>query len=554
MPTYLSPGVYIQELDAATRPIEGVGTAVAAFVGFAPRGPQNTPTLVTNWTQYVDQFGDIETGSYLALAVYGYFLNGGGRCYIVRIGVDQPEPQGDGKQPKQVTASQTATIGNYVFTAKNATANAKAITVEIAPADGESPPDDEFKLTVNVDGKPPEVWGNVSSKPDSGNYVVNRVGGESKVVTVEAVLPDVQTKPKTGSVALAIPEPKSEPIVLDKRRVSASNYIGDSADRTGFSGLEEVEDVTMVCVPDLMAAYEQGAIDLETVKGVQLAIVAHCELMGDRMAILDPPPAMSVQDVAKWRTNDSGLDSKFAALYYPWIKVLDPVTGSTRIIPPSAHMAGIWARNDNERGVHKAPANEIVRGAIDVQTKITRIEQEALNPIGVNAVRGFPGTGHPRLGSPHPLERPGVAVHQRAAPLQLPREVHSPGDAVRGVRAERSSPVGQAQPHDHGLPDGRVARWRPLRSRARTGVLRTVRRRDEPGGLHRLRAGRLQDRGRAGQAGGVRHLPAVAVLGRQRLGRRVIARGIHTTTSPARSRSARWPSNSSTTHPRTTSA
>ncbi|HEX5859730.1 MAG TPA: phage tail sheath subtilisin-like domain-containing protein [Microbacterium sp.] len=394
MPTYLSPGVYIQELDAATRPIEGVGTAVAAFVGFAPRGPKNSPTLVTNWTQYVDQFGDIETGSYLALAVYGYFLNGGGRCYIVRIGAERPESQGQGKQqPKQVTGSQTATIGNYVFTAKNASANAKAISVEVAPADGDAPPDDEFKLTVNIEGKPPEVWGNVSSKPDSGNYVVTKVGGESKVITVEAVLPDVQTKPKIGSVALAIPEPKNEPIVLEKAQVSAANYIGDAADRTGFSGLEEIEDVTMVSVPDLMAAYEQGAIDLETVKGVQLAIVAHCELMGDRMAILDPPPGLSVQEVAKWRTNDSGLDSKFAALYYPWIKVLDPVTGSTRMVPPSAHMAGIWARNDNERGVHKAPANEIVRGAIDVQTKITRIEQEALNPIGVNAVRGFPGRG-----------------------------------------------------------------------------------------------------------------------------------------------------------------
>ena len=101
MPTYLSPGVYIQELDAATRPIEGVGTAVAAFVGFAPRGPKNSPTLVTNWTQYVDQFGDIETGSYLALAVYGYFLNGGGRCYIVRIGAERPESQGQGKQPSR---------------------------------------------------------------------------------------------------------------------------------------------------------------------------------------------------------------------------------------------------------------------------------------------------------------------------------------------------------------------------------------------------------------------------------------------------------------------
>ena len=76
--TYLSPGVYIEEVEAGSRPIEGVGTAVAAFVGLAARGPVNTPTLVTNWSQFTQTFGDFIEGSYLAHAVYGYFLNGGG--------------------------------------------------------------------------------------------------------------------------------------------------------------------------------------------------------------------------------------------------------------------------------------------------------------------------------------------------------------------------------------------------------------------------------------------------------------------------------------------
>ena len=95
MPEYLSPGVYIEEVNSGPRPIEGVGTAMAAFVGFAPAGPINQPVLISNWSQYVDTFGVMEEGgrrsphmkgTFLSHSVYGYFLNGGGRCYVTRIG------------------------------------------------------------------------------------------------------------------------------------------------------------------------------------------------------------------------------------------------------------------------------------------------------------------------------------------------------------------------------------------------------------------------------------------------------------------------------------
>ncbi|MGR0219710.1 phage tail sheath family protein [Agromyces sp. ZXT2-6] len=398
MPTYLSPGVYVEEIEAGTRPIEGVGTAVAAFIGMAPKGPENTPTLVSNWTQFVDTFGGLYPGAYLAYSVYGYFLNGGGNCYVVRIGTAS---DGSGKggrggkrsEPKQLAAGpQTATIGNYVFTAKNASPNAKPISVEIAEPEGESPEEGSFKVVVTAEGRSPEVYEQVSPKPSSPAYVVTKIAAESKLVTVEEVdAASAGVSPRTGTFDLAVPEPEEQPIVLEG--LNAGNYIGDAADRTGFSGLEEVEEVTMVAVPDLMAAYEQRAIDLETVKAVQLAVIAHCELMGDRMAILDPPPDLSAQEVREWRRTGAGYDSKFAALYYPWFKVLDPVTGTNRFVPPSGHIAGIWARNDNERGVHKAPANEVIRGAVEVQTQLTRTEQELLNPIGVNAIRAFAGRG-----------------------------------------------------------------------------------------------------------------------------------------------------------------
>src|ERR1044072_3584002 len=88
MPQYLSPGVYVEEIDSGARPIEGVGTAGAAFIGLAEKGPFNEPTLCSNWTQFVSTFGGFACGTHLAHAVYGYYLNGGGNSYIVRIGGD----------------------------------------------------------------------------------------------------------------------------------------------------------------------------------------------------------------------------------------------------------------------------------------------------------------------------------------------------------------------------------------------------------------------------------------------------------------------------------
>jgi Phage tail sheath protein FI len=149
----------------------------------------------------------------------------------------------------------------------------------------------------------------------------------------------------------------------------------------------------MIAVPDLMSAYQRGAIDLDAVQAVQMAMITHCELMGDRMAILDPPPGLGPQQVKEWRMDKAGYDSKYAALYYPWFSVVDPLSGKNIPVPPSGHMAGIWARNDDSRGVHKAPANEVVRGALGLATQLTKNEHDLLNPVGINCIRAFAGRG-----------------------------------------------------------------------------------------------------------------------------------------------------------------
>lgn len=399
MPQYLSPGVYVEEVQSGSKPIEGVGTAVAAFVGLAELGPVNEPTLITNWTQFMSTFGGFIEGSYLAHAVYGYFQNGGGACYVVRIGTNGDT--GRSQARAELTSGAKSGLETYRISALEAGAAGDDLSVEIRDSkssddeedeeDKSKPkPDTSFTLVVKKGGRVAETFENVTTDGRSKEYVVSVVNDQSDLIRIEEVGKGslVELKPKTGSVSLsggaaATPAP----------RLAPDDYVGEAADRTGFSGLEAIDEITMVSVPDIMAAYQQGALDLEGVKTVQLGLIAHCELMGDRMAILDPPPGLNAQQVKEWRVDVAGYDSAFATVYWPWIKVFDPASGTNRFVPPSGHMAGIWGRNDDTRGVHKAPANEVVRGVVDIELNLTKAEHDQLNPEGINAIRAFPGRG-----------------------------------------------------------------------------------------------------------------------------------------------------------------
>lgn len=161
------------------------------------------------------------------------------------------------------------------------------LSVEVAdPPEGAG--EDRFNLVVKRGGQVVETFESVTTKRSKDN-VVTVVREKSKLITIEEAAPTGQlARPTGGEVELIGPGPTAAP-----ETVSADEYVGDAAERTGFGGLEAVDEVTMVAVPDLMGAYQRGAIDLESVKTVQSAVIAHCELMGDRMAILDPPPGLS---------------------------------------------------------------------------------------------------------------------------------------------------------------------------------------------------------------------------------------------------------------------
>jgi phage tail sheath protein FI len=288
MPFYAAPGIYVEEVPSGARPIGAVGTSVAGFIGTAPdqSARRDEVVAVNNWADFARVYASTEAPSTpLTRAVYGFFDNGGGRCYIANV------------------------------------------------AEG---------------------------------------------------------------AAIA----------------------GTGRRRSGLQLLETVDEIAIVAAP--------GYADASSYE----ALLSHCEKMEDRVAILDPPEGVQdVDQLTKVATATGGRSrsgesrggegaaggeaaasgggatppgeaggvrprqSNYGAFYFPYIMIRDPLSGENVYTPPSGHIAGVWARNDALRGVHKAPANEAIRGAIDLEYRVTRPEQEILNPKGVNCIRYFTTEG-----------------------------------------------------------------------------------------------------------------------------------------------------------------
>ena len=284
--SYLSPGVYVEEVDRGSKPIEAVGTNTVGFLGESMMGPANQSVLCTNWSQFVKTFGDFTQSTHLAHAVYGFFNNGGSRCFVVNVGAP--------------------------------------VSLDIAPA------------------------------ADAG-VAAAAAAGDKKDVKAES--------PKVAAKA-----PDRDALYIGKDN-------GPGA-RSGLKCFEEIDEISLIAAPGQISP------------AIQDALLSHCENRKDRFAILDSPESIQggVDKLPRPR------DSKYGAFYFPWIQVYDPERGNV-YIPPSGHVAGVYARTDNERGVHKAPANEIVRGALGLKYNVSKGEQDILNPKGINCIRTMQGGG-----------------------------------------------------------------------------------------------------------------------------------------------------------------
>ncbi|MDD2420957.1 MAG: phage tail sheath subtilisin-like domain-containing protein [Heliobacteriaceae bacterium] len=479
MPEYLSPGVYVEEYESGSVPMAGVGTSTAGFIGLAEKGPViGKPEFVTSFSDYMRIYGGYLTESkygdkrYLPYAVEHFFLNGGSKCYVMRVAPANAKAA-TGKAPAVLsfTAANPGEWGNkikiFIVPAsrqktpvyevegndcvfkntdgfyvgdivafddgKNKTYNKikaiqeKTVTFEnpVNPSivDKALVPSKfvrscEINITVKYD-ESKEDYSSVSLNPDSPDYVVSRFA-KSEFVTVDvsfvepfkAPQPSKASEGKTADKkgekleeTIPVTPPALAPALLPPFEaigakgstlgvlfsggsdgsiggITAADYMGSNAGpgkRTGIQAFIEISDVSMLAVPGI------------TIPDVQLSLVAHCETTKSRFAVLDVP--RNKKKIDEILEHKDMFDTSYAAMYHPWLEVFDPLAKKSFYLPPSASMCGIYARCDLTIGVHKAPANEVVRVCTGLEYGYNNAEQDRLNPAGVNLIRAFPGRG-----------------------------------------------------------------------------------------------------------------------------------------------------------------
>lgn len=400
MPEYLHPGVYIEEIERGPRPIEGVPTSTSAFLGEAERG-STKPRMVTSYKEYQRWFGDVfGSDKFLPYTASGFFENGGKRAFICRL-------VGDGAVGAQAAfgdfilrAAGPGAWGNRVFvkiedsTTKKADGSAVGFRLRIAYWSGNAAPFDPFTREGRTTLPRPqaiEEFDDLVADEFSPDYYGKRVpfidldkgetnqGPESSALCTLVRNAGVAAGalPARDQQALAGGADDPNPLLTDDFRGAPA---GGRRDMQGLAALEldPYRDVALVYSPNVTT-------------DVALAIINHCENMRFRFAVVDAPKG--VNSVSELDPRTKITDSSYAAFYYPWIVISDPKTGARKLVPPGGHSLGVYARTDVERGVFKAPANEVLRGALDLEFDINDGLQDDLNPKGVNVIRRFPGRG-----------------------------------------------------------------------------------------------------------------------------------------------------------------
>jgi uncharacterized protein len=448
MPVYLTPGVYRQPHPVEKSGVRLVRTDVAGFVGFAERGPLPRPqgTLnqdetglkdpfnqareaavrLTSWNQFRAIFGGFVPYGYLAYAVRAFFDNGGSTCYVVRVAaVNQAKPASHKEAGFVATARSAGSWGNRInLTITPLKPTEFSLRVALMPGPDSSAPTEEENY-------------NRLSVTEGPFFVVDRVNAFSNLVTLSAqAIPQEAAGTKSPEPNQAKQEMVQEqPDIFNVPRVAwlmggldgqrdltVEDFTGGADDWRGLRILEEIDEVSILCAPDAVLkrpsstlnananpnaipgtfdgdaealAKESPPVPLneESALRIYRVMIDQCERLRDRIAILDYPREMhDFNQLRVWKTK---LVTRFGAIYYPWLRVPDPLgdEGDTRRVPTAGHVAGVFARIDNQFGVHRPPANAALEFVTDVMDKVTDLGQQRLNPYGINIIRAFPNRG-----------------------------------------------------------------------------------------------------------------------------------------------------------------
>jgi phage tail sheath protein FI len=391
MPEYLHPGVYVEETSFRAKSIEGVSTSTAAFLGEAARGPVR-PVLVTSINEYQRWFGGAAgANTYLPDAVRGFFTNGGDRLYVCRVAsLSATYAQAACGPYFTLRAAGPGAWGSRVF-AFIQDSSKQVIAAGVATPIG-------FRLRLayyNAEpvGDPRDWFDGAAGAPEPEHFE------DFDNLVVDETSPDWwQSRLRSSALAMLFGStgaPTGARPDQGFKRLSEGGSDGatpvDSVDFQGnpASPPDEAQGLAALALDqyrDISLVYAAGVPF-----NVAQLIVRHCEDLRFRFAIVDSEPSTLPSD---FDPQAAVANSKFAAFYYPWIFVADPASAQQRrAVPPGGHVAGVYARTDRERGVHKAPANELVRGAIGVVAGVRDAEQGTFNEHNINVIRDFPGRG-----------------------------------------------------------------------------------------------------------------------------------------------------------------
>lgn len=358
MPQYLTPGVYVEEVPSGIMPIAGVGTSTAGFIGIMPdniKVPRMNPhydphpeqkdkmltvkveptvgnMLGTKLAQDIET-GPEETPKPAAKAAKGQKKD-------PETGTEPPDSGGNPKSGTEITTEGLAQA--IEDAAKKQGLKTIEITFQNQPNLNFTPAT-EAKLCTNF-GQFKRYFGDFTEDPGHRNLAHGVYGFFNNGGTRCWVM-----------------------------RVAPDKH------RDALASFKQIDEIAIVAAPG------------QTQDALQDDMLNHCEdgMLQDRFAILDPGPGrpdpLVPNKIREVRT------SNYAAVYFPWIKVFDPASQDIISVAPSGHMAGVYARVDTDRGVHKAPANEVIRGALGVETIVSKSDQAGLNPDGVNVIRKFNG-------------------------------------------------------------------------------------------------------------------------------------------------------------------
>jgi hypothetical protein len=442
--------------DERFRQLERLPLDCAVFMGVSERGPIQTPTRVTSWESFKQRFGNYTEGAHLAYAVYGFFNNGGKECFITRVArIDDPVEERNASRSStvlrdlysrgtiRIDAASEGTWGNKLKAAVGVPkkVHRSVVTHDVVPGattarvevskgfekgalvrltdgrqeafvrvigvrQGEVEWDTpvelelnrgrttvenvEFKLTVTSDDDF-EIFDNVSMDPEHSRYF-------EKVINRDSLFVRATDLRSPTEAPYNLPQAMTESVLEGGRDgvgwVTPEDYVGFSrgpGERRGLRAYLENEDIGLICLPDLFSSLErsEGFKSVKDVLVVQRAAIDVAENMRYVHVILEPPAGIGPIEASAYRDN---FDSRHAALYYPWVKVLDE-NGDVITVPPCGHVAGIYAKMDEQYGVHKPPANEPISDVVGVERAIDKDTQDAIYPDGVNCIRYFRGRG-----------------------------------------------------------------------------------------------------------------------------------------------------------------